>query len=109
MHALPHNETTATIFIEGVNGKLVETLDINISDYDPLTDTHKITWAIRNSNGASKLNYLSKDCKTGAAQVGAAGRIIAFGSFFGCVPCAFVGGAISALGAAGYLACSINR
>ena len=37
----------------------------------------------------------------------AVGGIIAFGSYFGCGPCGFVGGAIAAVGAVGYIACNI--
>lgn len=44
-----------------------------------------------------------------AAAVTASGRVIAFGGAFGCVPCAFVRGAVTALDSIGYIACVITN
>lgn len=44
---------------------------------------------------------------TGASSVMAVGAIILFGSYFGCGPCGFIGGAIAAVGAVGYIACNV--
>ena len=44
-------------------------------------------------------------CGKGAAQVQAAGAAIAFGTFFGCAPCLFVGSAIGLLGTIGAALC----
>ncbi|MFY9242300.1 MAG: hypothetical protein WAO74_04660 [Polaribacter sp.] len=82
------------------------TIEVDISNYNSINDEYEILWAKSNTNNSyAKTDYDVIDCKTGAATVAAAGRVIAFGSFFGCVPCAFVGGAITALGSIGFIAC----
>ena len=71
-----------------------------------LKNEYEILWAKSNTNNLyAKTDYNVNDCKTGAATVAAVGRVIVFGSFFGCEPCAFVGGAITALGSIGFIAC----
>jgi hypothetical protein len=109
LHTIPTSETHASIIIETSDGQFNEVIEVDISDYDSVNDEYKISWSINNQNKpyASK-DYDPNDCRTGAATVAAVGRVIAFGSFFGCVPCAFVGGAITALGSLGYIGCVAN-
>lgn len=44
---------------------------------------------------------------TRASSLMAVGVIMAFGSYFGCGSCGFIGGAIAALVAVGYIACNV--
>lgn len=106
LHTIATSETHASIVIEDSDGILIETIEVDISNYNSINDEYEILWAKSNTNNSyAKTDYDVNDCKTGAATVAAAGRVIAFGSFFGCVPCAFVGGAITALGSIGFIAC----
>jgi hypothetical protein len=62
----------------------------------------------KNYDYSSGFNYAAKlkhDCSKGAAKVQAAGATIAFGGFFGCAPCTFVGAAIGLLGTIGAALC----
>ena len=57
---------------------------------------YKYNW--ESTSTSSRFRGISRDCKTGGGQVTAIGAAIAFGGFFGCLPCPFVGGAIAVLG-----------
>lgn len=109
IHTIPTDETKATLFIESADGKINEILELNIGVYNPGTDVYQLVWSNEmyddTKNIANHSRASRDECSSGAASVAAAGRVIAFGSFFGCVPCAFVGGAITALGSIGYIAC----
>ena len=109
IHTIPINESQASVIIETLNGDINEVLDLKISNFNPINDEYEILWSTIDSNKSNVNNKSSTDCKTGAASVAAAGRVIAFGGAFGCVPCAFVGGAITALGSIGYIACVITN
>ena len=93
------------LFIESIDGTVNERIEIDINEYNSYTDQYTLNWTYANENNLASRN--PDDCHEGAATVAAAGRVIAFGSFFGCAPCAFVGGAITALGSIGYIACTI--
>ena len=106
LHTIATSETHASIVIEDSDGILIETIEVDISNYNSINDEYEILWAKSNTNNLyAKTNYDVNDCKTGAATVAAVGRVIVFGSFFGCEPCAFVGGAITTLGSIGFIAC----
>ncbi len=106
-HTLPVSETRATVFIEDSNGEIFKEIEINITPESSIKDTYSIQWSSPNNNQFLNKTQGEDDCHEGAATVAAVGRVIAFGSFFGCVPCSFVGGAITALGSIGYIACVI--
>jgi len=109
LHTIPTSENHASIIMETSDGQFNEVIEVDISDYDSVNDQFRISWSINDQNKSyPSKDYDPHDCRTGASTVAAAGRAIAFGSFFGCLPCAFVGGAITALGSLGYIACVAN-
>ena len=101
LHTVPISETHATLFIESEDGEINKMIELNIGEYNESTDEFELFWSDPNSANRTT------DCTTGASTVMAVGVIISFGSYFGCGPCGFVGGAIAALGAVGYIACNI--
>lgn len=114
LHTIPTSDARAVVLIETADKQIIAILTVDILDYDGNTDEYKISWAqssgnITNSSCDTSIMYRGRhDCRTGAGMVTAAGRVIAFGSFLGCLPCAFVGGAISTLGALGYIGCVLS-
>ena len=69
--------------------------------YTNIRDGYNYSYGFENlANNSNRV-----PCGKGAAQVQAAGSAIAFGTFFGCGPCLFVGGAIGLLGTIGAALC----
>ena len=102
LHTVPTSETHATLFIESEDGEINKMIELNIGEYNESTDEFELFWSDPNSANRTT------DCTTGASTVMAVGAIIAFASYFGCgPPCAFIGGAVAAVGAVGYIACNI--
>ncbi len=105
LHTVPDSQTHATLYIQSENGELDEILELELSVYDPITDSYTYTWTLESSRGTRNRKLT---CQEGAGSVIAVGGIISFGTTFGCIPCGFVGGAIIALGSIGYLGCVVT-
>ena len=107
LHTIPTSDSHAFILTQTSDKQIDNVLAVDIVGYDVDNDEYKISWT--ESNGETSNAYRgAHDCRTGAGMVTAAGRVIAFGSFFGCLPCGFVGGALSALGGLGYIGCVLS-
>ncbi len=107
IHTIPTSDTHAFILTETSDKKIDNVLVVDIVGYDDDNDEYKISWT-KSSGNTSNVYRKKHDCRTGAGMVSAAGRVIAFGTYLGCLPCGFVGGAISALGALGYIGCVLT-
>jgi hypothetical protein len=96
----------AHVYIEDAGVISSDFLEISISDID---DGYKAEWTTIRTALVTKREcedgIISCDCDEGSSDVRNLGTAIAAGGLFGCVPCAFVGGAIAALGAVGGLLC----
>lgn len=57
-----------------------------------------MSYSWNSSSTESRFRGISRNCTKGGAQIAAIGAIIAFGGFFGCPPCPFVGAAFVVLG-----------
>jgi hypothetical protein len=79
----------ADLYIETDGVISTECLEITIGDTET---SYEVNW-IKHSN--LKLKNYSDKCNEGATKVMKVGGAIAFGGWFGCVPCPFVGGAIA--------------
>lgn len=99
VHTIPTSETNASLFIESEDGEFEKIVELNIGTYNELTDENEIFW-IDNSE-----NYSRSDCTEGASVVMAVGTVVSFGRYIGCVPCAFIGGAVATVGAIGVIIC----
>ena len=101
LHTVPTSETHASLFIETEDGEINEMIELNVGEYNEITDESTLIWNYNSENYAKDPIY----CMQGAAAVAGLGRLIQFGSFLGCGPCAFVGGALSAIGGAAFVVC----
>jgi hypothetical protein len=81
----------ADLYIETHGVISTESLEITIKDTET---SYEVNW-IKHSN--LKLKNNSDGCNDGASKVMKVGGAIAFGGFFGCLPCPFVGGAVATI------------
>lgn len=79
----------ADLYIETDGVISTESLEITIGETET---SYEVNW-LKHSNLRLKNN--SDECNEGATKVMKVGSAIAFGGFFGCLPCPFVGGAIA--------------
>lgn len=107
LHTIPTSDSHAIILIQTSDKQIDNVLAVDIVGYDGDNDEYNISWT-ESSGDTSNVLRGARDCRTGAGMVAAAGRVIAFGAYFGCLPCGFVGGAISALGGLGYIGCVLS-
>jgi len=91
LYTVPISDNDAIAFLED------DTLNLDPNEVDVHINSD-MSYSWNSSSTQSKFRGISRDCTKGGAQIAAIGATIAFGGFFGCAFCPFVGAAFVVLG-----------